>query len=282
MIANAYRNLILIILFFAMILIVYGITQHIQVQSNIKTSSATFYTTNNTTRTNNTISFSINKSKVIEAILNDPTVKDVIKRLKIKINRESIRIEKINKTNNHIEVTILLNSTSDSQFALKVKCLIDQNSNLIKILQVSPIVKPLTYDSDRLSMSKAKKLLKRIDVLKKIYYDPKVYRIMKKYNISFKDFVGATKSIGLKGNKTLSTLSVSFFVYKIQKGNTTLYIVDNPNTYRKFHNNSYCPSAIYIDIMFYNKQNTVEVIGTDVYYFYMDPRCFLGPMIPKR
>ncbi len=179
MATNAFRNLLLITLFLSMIFLIYGIAQYTQLQFINKISS-TPITTNNTTRTNSTDTFSINKSKIIQAILNDPTVKDLIKRLKIKIDVKSINIEKINKTNNGIEVTVLLNSTSDSQFALKVKCLVNQNSKLIKILQISPIVKPLISNSDRLSTSKAKKLLKRIDVLKKIYYDPKVYRIMKK------------------------------------------------------------------------------------------------------
>ncbi len=265
-----------------MIFIVYGITQHIQVQYNIKISSTTLYTSNDTVKTNNTNNFSINKSKVIEAILNDPTVKDVIKRLKIKIDKESIRIEKINKTNNQIEVTALLNSTSDSQFALKVKCLVDQNSNLIKILQISPIVKPLTYDSDRLSISKAKKLLKRIDVLKKIYYDPRVYKLMKKYNISFKDFVEATKPVGLEGNKTFVALSIEITIYKVHIGNKTLYLIDKPSTYRKFHNGSSCPIIDIINIYFYNKQDTVEVICTNILQDVLDIRCFAGAEIPKR
>jgi len=282
LVLNAFRNLILIILLFAIIPTMYGITQHIQVQSDAENSSTTSYTGNNTPKTNNTNIYCIDKDKVIEAILNNPTVRDVINRLKIKIDKESIRIEKINKTNNGIEISILLNSTSDSQFALKVKCLVNQNSNLIKILQVSPIVKPLTYNSDRLSTSKAKKLLKRIDVLKKIYYDPRVYKIMKKYNISFKDFVEATKSVGLEGNKTYDTLSIQMFIYVIHKGNTTIYIVDKPSTYEKFHNMSFCPPVIWIDIQFYNEQNTVEVTGVLEDSFYMDPRCFLGPMMPKK
>ncbi|GEM_PF-4895045 len=224
-----------------------------------------------------TTMINLNKEKIIDSLLNDPLFKSIVDNLGLKINPSSAKITKVQKQGNATEATIVFNDTGNPMYILMVKCIIGEDSRVEKVLSVAPVVKSVINQS--LSIPKAEELVKNISVLKKIYHDPRVHKLMMRYNISFNNFVEAYKSIGLIGTANYSALSIQIIVYKIKTGNRTIYLVDRPGIKRP-EDNGICPLVDIIDIQFIIINNTIEITRTDVIHDTFDPKCFTGSEIP--
>ncbi len=226
---------------------------------------------------------SLESSRLIDKILLDPRVQYMIHKYGFQIERRNISIVDVREINGNYEVTLIFGNKTNSGLVLLIKCLVDKGMNLIRITQIAPVVKSVIINDYRLSISKANELISRRTVLERIYYDPRVNKIMNKYEVSFSDFMEAVKSVGLEGNRTSSMLVMQIIIYKIRKNNTTEYVIDKPGMFNVLmEHSSACPIVDIIKIYFYNEDDTINIIGVSVQQGVLDPRCFFGPAISRR
>ena len=213
----------------------------------------------------------INIDKLVDELLENNTVQDMINKLGLRIDKYRTKVKYTGMRGENIEVIVLFTDATNTGLALRIDCIIDKYSNLIEILQITPV----SEQSNKVNIYEARRIIMQRENLRKIYYNPKVHKIMNKYNISFNDFLEANKDVQLRNG---SNFDLILTVLRINKDNTTEYLVYKPEMAGMIMNMTECPLTDIIEIHLAIEHGRVNVIGANILHDGPFILCFFGPM----